>query len=236
MIPAFDQMAVVFGIGQDLLQGPAELQSGTKCRFRNAIFPSKKAMCDHWHVPRNVYFARKRAGKSLKECLNPVTHTKPTQSNPMIDHEGRGFVNLDAMCAYWNISKSDYIQNIRNGLDIKRALTERTTRPKHPKDHLGKKYPSINAMCRAWGITKTTLRARLELMPVVAHGLFAWKDITQMICAGVGAGQIRKRNVPALGHFPGLVHTSDQTKMAVGKSPDTPAIARPGNALHRSFG
>ena len=70
---------------------------------------------------------------------------------------------LDAMCAYWNISKSDYIQNIRNGLDIKRALTERTTRPKHPKDHLGKKYPSINAMCRAWGITKTTLRARLEL-------------------------------------------------------------------------
>lgn len=127
------------------------------------IFPSKKAMCDHWHVPRNVYFARKRAGKSLKECLDPVTHTKPTQSTPMIDHEGRGFVNLDAMCAYWNISKSDYIQNIRNGLDIKRALTERTTRPKHPKDHLGKKYPSINAMCRAWGITKTTLRARLEL-------------------------------------------------------------------------
>ena len=126
-------------------------------------FPSIRAMCDHWRVPRNVFFTRRREGKSLKECLDPVTRQRHSQQRIVRDHKGQIHANLDAMCAAWNISKADYMQNIRNGLDLARALTERTTRPKKPKDHLGNEYPSINAMCRAWHITKTVLRSRLEL-------------------------------------------------------------------------
>lgn len=129
-------------------------------------FPSKKAMCEHWHVPRNVFFTRQKAGKSLKECLDPVTSGKrrgSRQSNKIRDHLGKKHYNLDAMCAAWGITKSQYMTNIRNGLPLDRALTERTARPERPKDHLGQEYESINAMCRSWGITKTTLRARLEL-------------------------------------------------------------------------
>ena len=126
-------------------------------------FPSKKAMCDHWRVPRNVFFARQRQGLDLQQCLAPVTRPRASQANPIIDPDGREFMNLDAMCAHWDISKSQYILNIRNGLDLRRALTETTERPDTPTDHLGNRYPSINAMCRAYGITKTTLRARLEL-------------------------------------------------------------------------
>lgn len=124
-------------------------------------FPSKKAMCEHWHVPRNVFFLRKKEGKTLAECLAPVDRAH--EANAVRDHEGTPFRSLDEMCASWGIAKSDYIQNIRNGLPLPRALTERTARPEKPKDHLGTEYPSINAMCRAWGIDKTVLRSRLEL-------------------------------------------------------------------------
>ncbi len=126
-------------------------------------FPSIKAMCDHWHVPRNVFFSRRKAGKTLAQCLDPETRVRKSQARDITDHTGKNYRNLDAMCAAWNISKAQYMQNIRNGLGIADALTQATPRPRHPKDHTGTEYPSINAMCKAWGVTKTTLRARLEL-------------------------------------------------------------------------
>lgn len=126
-------------------------------------FPSKKAMCEYWHIPRNVFFVRKKEGKSLAECLAPVPKLRQNAAYAVTDHTGQTHQNLDAMCKAWGMPKSQYIQNIRNGLDKGRALTERTKRPEHPKDHTGHEFPSINAMCHAWGITKTVLRSRLEL-------------------------------------------------------------------------
>lgn len=144
--------------------GDSDLAGAHACRdHQGRTFPSIKAMCDHWRVPRNVFFTRRKQGKTLEQCLDPVTRPRQGQANTIKDHLGGAYTNLDAMCAAWDISKAQYMQNIRNGLDIGRALTERTARPRHPKDHLGNEYRSINAMCRAWNITKTTLRARLEL-------------------------------------------------------------------------
>lgn len=141
-----------------------DLAGAHECRDHlGNVFQSKKAMCDYWRVPRNVFFARQKQGLDMAQCLAPVTRPHTSQANPIIDPDGREFMNLDTMCAHWGISKSQYILNIRNGLDLHRALTEATKRPRHPKDHLGNEYTSINAMCRAYGITKTTLRARLEL-------------------------------------------------------------------------
>lgn len=129
-------------------------------------FPSKKAMCEYWHVPRNVFFSRLRAGKTLEEALNPETsgmRGKGRPATPVKDHLGQEYYNLDAMCAKWGIPKSQYIINIRNGLCLEDALTKRTEKPKRPKDHLGNEYRSVNAMCAHYGITKNTLRGRLEM-------------------------------------------------------------------------
>ena len=126
-------------------------------------FPSKKAMCEYWHVPRNVYFSRKKQGKTLAQCLAPVARRNASQVNVLRDHEGNEFMSLDDMCAHWGILKSQYIQNIRNCLPVSRALTEVTPRPERPRDHTGREFGSINAMCRHWGVTKTMLRSRLEL-------------------------------------------------------------------------
>lgn len=147
--------------------GDTDLAGAHACRDHlGNTFPSKKAMCEHWHVPRNVFFTRVKAGKTLEECLDPSTsgrRANSNQSNRVKDHLGQEHYNLDAMCAAWGITKSEYMTNVRNGLPLDRALTERTERQKKPTDHTGAQHASINAMCRAWGITKTTLRARLEL-------------------------------------------------------------------------
>lgn len=144
--------------------GDTDLAGAHACRDHlGNEFPSKKAMCEYWHVPRTIYFTRRKAGKTLAECLAPVDGRKRAGTKPVRDHAGREYPSLDDMCAAWGILKSDYAQNIRNGLDLGRALTERTARPKRPKDHTGAEWPSINAMCKAWGIDKTVLRSRLEL-------------------------------------------------------------------------
>lgn len=125
-------------------------------------FPSKRAMCDHWRIPRNTYFRRIRDGWSLERALTePVVSTCPGRK--IYDHEGNAFDSVDAMCARWDITKEQYMVNIRNGLDVGPALTSVTGIPSRPRDHLGNEYASINEMCRAYGTNKSALRSRIEL-------------------------------------------------------------------------
>lgn len=125
-------------------------------------FKSKRAMCDHWRIPRHIYFRRISEGWSVEDAL-----TKPLKYNgkrKMIkDHLGNEFINVDEMCEFWKTTKQQYIINIRNNLTVEQSLTQITEKPKHPKDHKGIEYKSINEMCRTYNITKTTLRSRLEL-------------------------------------------------------------------------
>lgn len=152
---------------EDALETPladTDMAGAHRCQDHlGNTFPSKKAMCDYWHVPRSLYFTRKKQGLPLEECLRPAGRAKAAKSGHIKDPDGNAFRNLDEMCAHWNVSKAQYMTNIRNGLDIRQALTLRTERLERPKDHKGAEYESINALCRAYGITKTTLRARLEL-------------------------------------------------------------------------
>ena len=126
-------------------------------------FASKRDMCDYWRIPRNTFFNRIRSGWDIESALTTPIKCTNKQRRMIFDHLGNEFENVDKMCEWHNISKEQYLTNIRNGLSIERALTERTKRTKHPKDHLGNEFPSINAMCAHYGITKTTLRCRLEL-------------------------------------------------------------------------
>lgn len=180
-------------------------------------FPSKKAMCDFWHVPRNVYFLRKRAGLPLEDCLAPVSRPQKMQANPVKDHLGNEFDGLDAMCAHWHITKAQYVQNVRNGLGLERALTEKTPRPERPRDHTGKEYPSINAMCRAWGITKTTLRARLELGWTLEQILTHPENNSHLIPCKDHTGQEFPCQKAMLDHW-GVTHTTYKHRLRHGRT------------------
>jgi len=125
-------------------------------------FKSKKDMCDYWRIPRHIFFRRISEGKTLEEALTtPIVYKGPR--NMIKDHLGNEYINVDMMCAAHNITKEQYLINIRNNCDIEAALTSKTEKRKHPIDHLGNEYRSINELCKTYGITKTTLRARSEL-------------------------------------------------------------------------
>lgn len=129
-------------------------------------FESKKEMCDFWHVPRALFFRRIRTpGWDLERALTqPINKDfSRNKRNTVEGPNGKTYWNIDEMCADYNIPKSQYIINIRNGLSMEESLVARTEPQKHPKDHLGNVYKSVNEMCRAYGITKTVLRSRLEL-------------------------------------------------------------------------
>lgn len=135
-----------------------------KCRDHlGNEFESKKAMCEYWHIPRAIYFQRIKAGWDLEKALTTKLETTMKTKKSIFDGQGNEFYNLDTMCEYYNISKTQYMINIRNNLSVQDALTSKTEPLKHPKDHLDNEYESINAMCRHYNITKTTLRSRLEL-------------------------------------------------------------------------
>ena len=126
-------------------------------------FPSKRDMCDYWRIPRALFYNRMRAGWSVEKALT----TPPLESKHILhvikDHKGNIYRNVDDMCAAYNISKADYIQNIKNGLDIEHALTTKAVYDNIVRDHLGNIYTSKNEMFRKYNITKGKFRGRLEL-------------------------------------------------------------------------
>lgn len=124
-------------------------------------FPSKAAMCDYWRVPRTTFFRRIRDGWSLEDALSkPITAT--AKRREIKDHEGNLYLTVDEMCKHWNITKKQYMINIRNNCSIEEALTTETEW-KVCRDHLGNEYTSINEMCRHYGTSKSALRSRIEL-------------------------------------------------------------------------
>ena len=125
-------------------------------------FPTKADMCDYWHISRPTFFRRIRDGWDLEKALtHPLILTNPLRKI-VKDHKGNEFVTVDEMCKFHNISKRQYMINIRNNCTLEQALTSVTKKEKC-KDHLGNEYKSINEMCRAYNTTKTTLRSRIEL-------------------------------------------------------------------------
>ena len=152
---------------KDALTSPIAMYDSTAIKCTDHLgnsFRTKADMCDYWRIPRHVYFSRIRSGWSDEKALTtPITKAnQTTKKKTWTDHEGNKFDSIEEMCEHWNISKRQYMINIRNNCSIKDALTT-VTEWTVCKDHLGNEYPSINAMCKHYGITKTTLRARIEL-------------------------------------------------------------------------
>jgi hypothetical protein len=129
------------------------------------IYPSKQAMCDAYHIDRQIYFGRIGLGWSVEKALTtPVDYT-PKNSKAIIDHLGNEFTSISDMCKFWNMTRSTYNARIKNGWSIERALTEpqRQVNMKRQKwtDHKGNDFPSLNAMCEAYGITHHTFHTRV---------------------------------------------------------------------------
>lgn len=137
-------------------------------------FSLVREMCDHWGVNRYTYETRKRAGLSLEECLDPITHHCEGLSSaiPSEDHLGNKFSSIKEMCAHWKAPISSFRRLTRDGWSVKdtlehlkgRAGTGRHDLNAHrpqPAVENGKLSTAQNARAlRDWGFTKE------EILPV----------------------------------------------------------------------
>lgn len=83
------------------------------------------------------------------------------RSKECIDHEGNKFNSQIEMCCYWGISSATLIFRLKQGLNLKEALTKKTNRG-HITDHTGKEHKSFNDMCNSYDIGRDTVYERLK--------------------------------------------------------------------------
>ena len=84
-------------------------------------------------------------------------------SKRCVDHLGKEFESITAMCRYWGVEYSTFTQRRQSGYDLCGCLTGRGVKAFNSrvcKDHLGQKFRTKGDMCRHWGITEYMLTGR----------------------------------------------------------------------------
>lgn len=129
-------------------------------------FPSKKAMCEHYNIERQVFFGRMAIGWSLEKTLTTPIDLTPANSKTVTDHNGIQYKSISDMCKAHNMTRSTYNARIKNGWTKKDALTvpQKTIHIEKQtcRDHKGIEYKSINDMCKAYNITRHTYSTRVN--------------------------------------------------------------------------
>lgn len=85
-------------------------------------------------------------------------------AKPATDHLGQTFPSKDAMCKHYGLRTSSFDSRIRNGWDLKAALTKPIGLRQNFNnytDHEGNTFQSLSAMADYWGIPSSTLQRRI---------------------------------------------------------------------------
>lgn len=155
------------------------------------VFPSVKAMCDHYGVNYCTYRQRLGNGATLEAALTAPRGRKGLT----IDHEGTQYASVKAMCEHYNIPYCTYRNRLRNGMTLEEALTtpvspedalpENNMEPvlSGPcQDHLGNEYADPGEMAKAYGLTRDQYLARAR---------FGW-DVKSILTTPLRASGRRK--------------------------------------------
>lgn len=127
------------------------------------VFPSAKAMCEHYNRSYRAYACALSRGRSIAEALFGWEHSSRANKEDRTDHLGKVFRSIKEMCSYWNVLERTYRGRIEDGWSKERALTEDTKSTDHTcEDHLGNKYESVQAMCDRYNVFVETYRHRIK--------------------------------------------------------------------------
>ena len=107
---------------------------------------------------RNLIRSRRRRGVPESLLLFPGSLALTASR----DHEGREFDSITAMCQFWKISRKLFMERIRNGWTVKRALTSPARRyRKLGIAFEGRVFNSYKDLAAYLGINEATVRSRL---------------------------------------------------------------------------
>lgn len=95
-----------------------------------------------------------------------VLHPGRLSYRPTVDHTGREFPTVKAMCKAWGIAYGTVVKRLERGVSLKTALTAqpmwtRRHEGRPVTDHTGRGFRSVTAMCQAWGIDRRTWLGRI---------------------------------------------------------------------------
>ena len=127
-------------------------------------------MCDHYGIPRQVYFGRLRNCKdwTLKKILTEPVSRVPRNVKHVTDHKGIEYQSISEMCRTYGIRNQTYRERIKLGFTVEQALTTPVNSQVSFKniicqDHLGNTYRSLNEMCRHYNVTRYQYQSRIKL-------------------------------------------------------------------------
>ena len=107
---------------------------------------------------RNLIRSRRRRGVPESLLLFPGSLALTSSR----DHEGREFASITAMCRFWKISRKLYMERIRQGWTVKRALTSPARRYRQLDIAFeGRIFNSYRDLAAYLGINEATVRSRL---------------------------------------------------------------------------
>ncbi len=155
------------------------------------VFPSVKAMCDHYGVNYCTYRQRLGNGASLEAALTAPRGRKGLT----VDHKGVQYGTVKEMCEHYGVSYCTYRSRLRDGMTLEQALTtpappedslpENNMEPvlSGPcQDHLGNQYADPGEMARAYGLTRDQY---------VARARFGW-DVKSILTTPIRSSGRRK--------------------------------------------
>ena len=109
-------------------------------------------------MSRNLLNSRRRRGVPESLVLFPGSLALTSSR----DHEGREFDSITAMCRFWKISRKLFMERIRYGWTVKRALTAPARRyRKLDIAFEGRIFNSYRELAAYLGINEATVRSRL---------------------------------------------------------------------------
>jgi len=164
------------GIRDDLLYqrirryGWSAEKAATAPKYRTPIvvkdhlgntFNSLNEMAKYWHISRQSYCDRIKAGMTIEEAL---TTPKRGESWTCFDHFGNEYASEASMCQHYHISKCTYRRRISQGMSVRDALTmpPKTTNKKKSVLYNGQRYASLDELCTAKNININTVRQRIN--------------------------------------------------------------------------
>ena len=121
-------------------------------------YSSLSSMCKAYGVSSSLFCKRRKAGRSLEECLSKEYYFKK-DGKRCKDHLGREYNTIKEMCEAWGIQQNTYAHRIKAGYSLMQSLTGDGIRAVY-QDHLGNTYKSELAMCKEYNINIDTYRYR----------------------------------------------------------------------------
>lgn len=87
------------------------------------VHESKRALCQHWHIPEHVFEYRLQAwGIENMQKIIETPIGKPRKAIPCTDHKGLTYVSETAMCRAYGKRPSLYRSRLASGYSQKQAL------------------------------------------------------------------------------------------------------------------